>query len=76
MIAVLEWIDGFGHDTAVIGIFSSIKKARATFANRQHETDEKQLRYQSFEPNKKCWFDWYDAEKLFPKSGKQKKENW
>lgn len=69
MIAVLEWVDGFGEDTRVAGIFSSLDKARETFKEQAYNKYEEQLRFVNFCIDKELDepFDWYEAEKLFPK---------
>lgn len=70
MIAVLVWCDGFGNDSAVIGVASSVLSAQQTFASEYngHET-----RYQEIAINKIQYFDWYDAIPLFDRYEKNRK---
>lgn len=65
MIAVLSWVDGFGADTAVWGIFESIEDAQAEYAEYKDKKDNyERLRYQEFVFGS-VDFDWYEAKELF-----------
>ena len=67
MIAVLSWVDGFGADTSVWGIFKTIEEAQAHYAEYKDRKDRHQrLRYQKFTFGA-VDFDWYEAKELFPK---------
>lgn len=70
MIAVLSWVDGFGADTYVEGIFESVEEARAFFPFDRDK--EYALKYQEIKLNQICSLDYYDAEYLHPK----KKQNY
>lgn len=77
MIAVLEWVDGFGYDTQVVGIFSSFVKAREAFREQADNTGDYELRFTDFcidEPLEEP-FDWSESKKLFPKHHKKKRGN-
>jgi hypothetical protein len=72
MIAILTWIDGFGYDTCVIGIATSLEEARKKY---QSQYNGRETRYQEVIPNSEQWFDWYDGKPLFnqdKKRGKRK----
>ena len=59
MYAILDWCDGFGNDTIVIGIFDDLEKARAQWGK------VKNLRYQKIELNTEIEdLDYYSAKKL------------
>lgn len=70
MIAVLAWVDGFGHDTCVIGIANSQEDARKIFQSTYNECE---TRFQEVIPNTKQWFDWYDGKPLFDKKKRGKR---
>ena len=64
MIAVLGWIDGFGADTFVYGIFSSLEKARKIVPKKLYKDTEP--RWVEIELDKKALdLEWYEAEPLF-----------
>lgn len=67
MIAVLGWIDGFGADTQVLGIFPTLVEAEKSVG-----VDYKNCRYVEFEFGK-VNFDFYEAEKFFICERKKKK---
>ena len=52
MVAVLEYIDGFGADTQVVGIYRSLEDAIVNYGN--------EFRYKEFEFGK-VEFDIYDC---------------
>ena len=62
MIAILAWVDGFGNDTCVVGIATSLEEARKIYQSRYNDSE---TRYQEVIPNSKQWFDWYDGKPLF-----------
>lgn len=62
MIAILAWVDGFGNDTCVVGIATSLEEARKIYQSRYNNNE---TRYQEVIPNGKQWFDWYDGKPLF-----------
>ena len=64
MIAVLGFVDGFGHDTEVIGIFPTLEIAKNYYSNN--------FRYQEFEFGKVS-FDIYDAKEAYPAKKKKRK---
>lgn len=71
MIAILSWCDGFGNDTCVVGIASSLQEARKNF---QSEYNDHDTRYQEVIPNSEQWFDWYEGKLLFDKTKKRGKK--
>ena len=64
MIAVLSYVDGFGNDTHVEGIYPTLEIAK------QHYS--KNFRYQEFEFGTVS-FDIYDAKVAYPKKNKERK---
>ena len=64
MIAVLSYVDGFGNDTYVEGIYPTLEIAK------QHCS--KNFRYQEFEFGTVS-FDIYDAKIAYPKKKKERK---
>lgn len=62
MIAVLEFVDGFGHDTEVVGIFPTLEEAKKYYF--------KNFVYQEFEFGE-VQFDVYEAKECY--STKKKK---
>lgn len=58
MIAVLSFVDGFGNDTYVEGIFPTLESAKQYYSSN--------FRYQEFEFGK-VDFDIYDAKDAYPK---------
>lgn len=73
MIAVLGWVDGFGSDTSVWGIFENIEAAQAEYAEyKDKEEKHERLRYQKFTFGS-VDFDWYEAKELFPKKKGRRK---
>ena len=72
MIAVLAWVDGFGADTYVAGIFPSLEEARKTCGPINTDTSH-ELRYEEFQFGIVDW-DWYEATPLYPKTKKQRRK--
>ena len=66
MIAILEWVDGFGNDTDVRYIYPSLEEAM-----RHHSY----FHYQKFEIGEKLNFDIYEAEEFDAKKFKKKRKN-
>lgn len=66
MIAVLSYVDGFGNDTYVEGIYPTLEIAKQHYSENFH--------YQEFEFGK-VTFDIYDALEAYPKKRKKKKDN-
>ena len=60
MIAVLEFVDGFGHDTEVVGIFPTLESAQKYY-NRSHVG---KFLYQEFDFGK-VEFDVYEAKEAY-----------
>ena len=52
MIAVLGWIDGFGHDTEVKGIYPTLEEAKL-YASEDDRWEEFDYGFVNF--------DWYEA---------------
>lgn len=72
LIAVLGWVDGFGADTVVYGIFDTVESARA--AVPQKFGDDTEPRYVSISLNKPAEdLDWYEATPLFPRKKRKKR---
>ena len=63
MIAVLDYVDGFGHDTEVIGIFPTLESAQNYYTHN--------FLYQEFNFGK-VNFDLYDAKEAYPKKKNKK----
>lgn len=63
MIAVLDFVDGFGHDTDVVGIFPTLEIAKNHYTHN--------FFYQEFDFGK-VEFDIYDAKEAYPKKNKKK----
>ena len=63
MVAVLEFVDGFGHDTEVVGILPTLEIAQKYYNHN--------FLYQEFDFGK-VEFDVYDAKKAYPKKRKGK----
>ena len=66
MVAVLVYVDGFGNDTQVDAIYSTLEIAKQHYNNN--------FRYQEFEFGK-VTFDIYNAKEAYPKERKKKKGN-
>lgn len=64
MIAVLEFVDGFGHDTEVVGIFPTLDAAKRYY--------QKNFLYQEFEFGKVS-FDLYEAKEGYPIKKKKRR---
>ena len=64
MIAVLKFVDGFGHDTEVVGIFPTLESAKRYYNHN--------FRYQEFDFGE-VGFDIYDAKEAYPKKRKGNK---
>lgn len=72
MIAVLNWVDGFGADTEVFGIYDSVETARQALS---YDRDtEYPLKYQTIEMNRPCSLDYYEAKYLHPRNKTNPKE--
>ena len=63
MVAVLEFVDGFGHDTEVVGIFPTLEAAQKYYM--------KNFRYQEFEFGA-VQFDLYEAKEAYPAKKKRR----
>ena len=63
MIDVLEFVDGFGHDTEVVGIFPTLEAAKKYYSHN--------FQYQEFEFGKVS-FDLYDAKEAYPLKKRKK----
>lgn len=63
MIAVLSYVDGFGNDTHVEGIYPTLEIAKQHYSNN--------FRYQEFEFGA-VDFDIYDAKVAYPKKKKRR----
>ena len=57
MIAVLDFVDGFGHDTEVVGIFPTLEAAKKHY--------QKNFLYQEFKFGA-VQFDLYNAKESYP----------
>lgn len=68
MILVYGWVDGFGNNTVLVGVYDSIKTARE---HNEPEWNEHELRYEEIDMNEKAYLDYYEAEPLFPKKLKE-----
>ncbi len=64
MIAVLEFVDGFGHDTEVVGIFPTLEAAKKYYPHN--------FQYQEFDFGP-VQFDLYDAKEGYPTKKERKK---
>lgn len=65
MVAVLVWVDGFGNDTQVDGIYPTLEIAKQHYHNN--------FRYQEFEFGE-VEFDIYDAKEAYPKKKKRRQK--
>ena len=63
MIAVLSYVDGFGNDTHVEGIYPTLEIAQQHYSNN--------FRYQEFKFGA-VDFDIYDAKLAYPKKKKRR----
>jgi len=66
MIAILEWVDGFGEDTDVSYIYPSLEEAM-----KHHSY----FKYQEFEFGERLYFDFYEAKEFDAKTFKKKRKN-
>lgn len=64
MIAVLEFVDGFGHDTEVIGIFPTLEAAK-----KHYQTNFMYEEFDFGEVN----FDICDAKECYPAKKKKRR---
>lgn len=64
MILVYGWVDGFGNDTALLGVYDSVKTARKLC---EPDLYDHELRYEETNMNEEVCFDYYDAKPLFSK---------
>ena len=65
MVAVLEYIDGFGADTEVVGIYKNLEDAIANYGN--------EFQYKEFEFGK-VEFDIYDSNTYNIRTAKKRKK--
>lgn len=72
MIAVLDWCDGFGNDTCMLGIYESVEIARDKVAPYGENDKFHERRYQEFNLNEEVCFDYYEAEPLHKKKKKKR----
>lgn len=72
MIVVLDWVDGFGADTYVVGIFSNLEEARKACESIKANT-ETELKYEEFQFGFVDW-DWYEATPLYSKKKKRQRK--
>lgn len=63
MIVVLDWFDGFGNDTYVVGVFPNLEEARKAYEPIKTNT-ETELRYEKFQFGLVEW-NWYEATPLY-----------
>ena len=63
MIAVLSFVDGFGHDTGIEAIYPTLEIAKQHYSNN--------FRYQEFEFGE-VTFDIYDSKEAYPKKRKRR----
>ncbi len=63
MVAVLSYVDGFGHDTEIEAIYPTLEIAKQHYFNNFH--------YQEFEFGK-VTFDIYDSKEAYPKKRKRR----
>ena len=63
MVAVLSYVDGFGHDTEIDAIYPTLEIAKQHYFNN--------FRYQEFEFGK-VTFDIYDSKEAYPKKKKRR----
>ena len=69
LVAVLGWVDGFGADTYVYGIFNSLEDARKIVPKKLYGDIEP--RWVMITLNEEApELDWYDAQPLFPSEKK------
>ena len=69
MIAVLNWFDGFGNDTYVVGSFPNLEEARKACEPIKADTDT-ELRYEEFQFGLVEW-NWYGATPLYQDENKK-----
>lgn len=64
-IVVLGWVDGFGADTYVYGIFNSLENARKIVPKKLY--NDKEPRWVMVTLNEVArGLNWYEAQPLFP----------
>ena len=75
MIAVLDWVDGFGSDTMVSGIFENMEQAIAFVGDlKENAKKDYPSRYEEFYFGEE-YFDYYAAKKFsVPKKIYKKKK--
>lgn len=62
MIAVMGWVDGFGNDTVVLGIFENIEKAK----EKMQDFKDNDIRYQEILLNEITYdIDYYEGLPLY-----------
>lgn len=62
MIVVTSWVDGFGYDTAVLGIFENVEKAK----EKCKEFVDGDIRYQEIPLNEITYdIDYYEGLPLY-----------
>ena len=73
VIVVLNWVDGFGNDTVVEGIYKTVEEAREDFRPFR-ASGEPPLKY--FEvPFGMSYLDYNEAYLLFPEDEEEEEEN-
>ena len=76
VIVVLNWVDGFGNDTEVEGIYKTVEEAREDFRPLEasfRASGEPLLRYLEV-PFGKSYLDYDEADLLFQRMKKGSKE--
>ena len=68
MVALLSWVDGFGADTMVRGVFNTIEEAQ----EYARLSDDQPDKFQIFKTGKTVYFDWYEANSFPSKKNKKK----
>lgn len=62
MIVVTSWVDGFGNDTVVLGIFENIEKAK----EKMQDFKDNDIRYQEIPLNEITYdIDYYEGLPLY-----------
>lgn len=62
MIVVMGWVDGFGNDTVVLGIFENIEKAK----EKMQDFKDNNIRYQEILLNEITYdIDYYEGLPLY-----------
>ena len=77
VIVVLNWVDGFGNDTVVEGIYKTVEEAREDFRPLEasfRASGEPLLRYSEV-PFGMSYLDYNEAYLLFPEDEEGEEEN-